>query len=97
MPGGTTSVATLKAEANAVHFLNEAFKHCKAIAADDDAREVLEATYFANKLPEDDSDETALNEGVIVNSNVKKLSAQFVRAIAMHRFWERERPRRVPA
>jgi catalase len=97
VPGGTNSVATLKAEANAVHFLNEAFKHCKAIAADVDAREVLEATYFANKLPEDESDDTVLREGVIINSNTKKLTIQFVRAIAMHRFWERERPRRVPA
>src|ERR1700749_1043744 len=31
--GGTNCVATLEAEANAVHFLNESFKHCKAIAA----------------------------------------------------------------
>jgi catalase len=28
VPGGNNSVATLAAEANAVHFLNEAFKHC---------------------------------------------------------------------
>jgi len=58
VPGGTNSVATLEADADAIHFLNEAFKHCKAIAADDDALQVLEATYFARKLPEDNDDDT---------------------------------------
>ena len=58
VPGGTNSVATLEAEPDAVHFLNEAFKHCKPIAADADALQVLKATYFGRKLPEDNSDET---------------------------------------
>lgn len=97
VPGGAMSVATLSAEANAVHFLNEAFKHCKAIAADEGARQMLEETYFAKKLSEDESDDTVLREGVIVNGNLKKLSSQFVKAISLHRFWEREKPRRVPA
>lgn len=97
VPGGTNSVATLKSEADAVHFLNQAFKHCKPIAADDGARELLEATYFASRLPENGSESTVLSEGVVINSNVKKLAAQFVKAIAMHRFWEREKPGKVPA
>lgn len=97
VPAGINSVATLAAEANAVHFLNEAFKHCKAIAADEGARQVLEATYFAKKLPEDTSAETALREGIVIHADLNKLSGTFIKAIAMHRFWERERPRRVPA
>ena len=97
VPGGTNSVATLKAEANAVHFLNEAYKHCKAIAVDQSAQDILEATYFANKLPEDDSESGALEEGLIVHSQPRQLSSQFIKAIAMHRFWEREKPRKVPA
>ncbi|QEL03569.1 catalase [Olivibacter sp. LS-1] len=97
VPGGTNSVATLEAEANAVHFLNEAFKHCKAIAADEQAIQVLEATYFANKLPADFSEETILAEGVAVSSDQKKLARLFIKAIALHRFWEREKPRQVPA
>jgi catalase len=97
VPAGTNSVATLAAEANAVHFLNEAFKHCKPIAADEGALQVLQATYFAAKLPEDDSDETAMREGLVINSNLQKLSMQFSKAIAMHRFWDRENSRKVPA
>lgn len=97
VPGGTNSVATVEAEADAVHFLNEAFKHCKAIAADEQAMQVLEATYFSKKIPEDFSDETVLKEGVVVNDNAKKLAGQFISAIAMHRFWDREKPRKIPA
>ena len=97
VPGGTNSVATLEAEADAVHFLNEAFKHCKAIAADEDALQVLEATYFHKKLPDDFSDVSVLTEGIIVSNDNAKLTKQFISAIAQHRFWERELPRKVPA
>jgi catalase len=97
VPGGTNSVATLEAEPDAVHFLNEAFKHCKAIAFDTDALQVIKATYFGRKLPEDNSDETVLIEGIITGDNANKLAKQFIAAIAQHRFWEREKARKVPA
>ena len=97
VPGGKNSVATLEAEANAVHFLNEAFKHCKAIAAHADAIQVLEATYFFDKLPDEFSEETVLEEGVIVEKDLSDLAEKFIKAIAQHRFWEREKPRQVPA
>jgi catalase len=97
VPGGTNSVATLEAEADAVHFLNEAFKHCKAIAADSPALQVLKATYFGRKLPEDNSEETAMMEGVVISNDIDTLAERFISAIAQHRFWEREKPRKVPA
>ncbi|MEO5984346.1 MAG: catalase [Ferruginibacter sp.] len=97
IPGGTNSVATLEAEPDAIHFLNEAFKHCKAIALDTDALQVIKATYFGRKLPEDNSDETVRMEGVVVSNDAGKLSKQFLAAIKQHRFWQREKPRKVPA
>lgn len=97
VPGGTNSVASVEAEADAVHFLNEAFKHCKAIAADTQALQVLEATYFSKKLPADFSDQSMLMEGIIVGDNADTLADQFILAIAQHRFWEREKPRKIPA
>lgn len=97
VPGGINSVATLEAEPDAIHFLNQAFKHCKAIAADADAMQVIEATYFAKKLPSDFSDDSVLKEGIVIGDNTAKLSKQFIKAIAQHRFWEREKPRKVPA
>ncbi len=97
VPGGKSSVATLKGEANAVHFLNEAFKHCKAIAADDQAIGVLESTYFSKDLPEDFSDDQVLKQGLVLGADAAKLASQFIMAISRHRFWEREKPRQVPA
>ncbi|WP_025142407.1 catalase [Pedobacter jeongneungensis] len=97
VPGGGNSVATLEAEANAVHFLNEAFKHCKAIAADEEALQVLESTYFFKKLPAEYSEETVLREGVLVGKDLKALTATFIKMIAQHRFWDRENPRKIPA
>ncbi len=97
VPGGTNSVATLEGEPDAIHFLNEAFKHCKAIAADEQAIQVLKATYFGRKLPEDFSDDTVLEEGITIGNDASQLAGQFIKAIAQHRFWNREKPRKVPA
>ncbi len=97
VPGGAKSVATLEAEPDALHFLNEAFKHCKAIAADEQAMPVLNATDFAKKLPPNTNKAGGEKEGIIIGADVKKLSAEFIKAIAQHRFWEREKARKVPA
>jgi catalase len=97
VPGGTNSVATLASEPDAIHFLNEAFKHCKAIAADSDAMQVLESTYFSKKLPKDNLPDSVLTEGIVIGSDINKVSSQFIAAITQHRFWHREIPRKVPA
>ncbi|HEV7379518.1 MAG TPA: catalase [Dyadobacter sp.] len=97
VPGGTNSVAAVEAEASAVHFLNESFKHCKPIAADLGAVQVLEATYFAKKLPEDFSEESVMLEGIVVSDDASTVGSLFAKAIAQHRFWEREVPRKIPA
>lgn len=97
VPGGTNNVATLEADADAVHFLNQAFKHCKAIAVDADALQVIQATYFGRKLPADNSDDTVMMEGIVIGDDINTLSAQFINAIAQHRFWDREKPRKIPA
>ena len=97
VPGGSNSVATLEAEPDAVHFLNEAFKHCKAIAADTEALQVLEATYFFKKLPKDNETNTVIDEGVVISDKPVELAKKFITAIAQHRFWHREKSRKVPA
>ncbi|WP_233524529.1 catalase HPII [Mucilaginibacter conchicola] len=95
--GGINAAASLEAEANAVHFLNEAFKHCKAIAVSGDAHQLLEATYFSKKLSGHYTEENVLREGVLAGKADKKFSALFIKMIAQHRFWEREKPRLIPA
>lgn len=97
VPSGTNSVATLAAEADAVHFLNEAYKHCKAIAVHGDAEQVLESTYFWEKLSPSHKADPNPDNGVFTGDNLKKLGKSFIEGIKMHRFWEREVMRKVPA
>ena len=97
VPGGANSVNALSGEANAIHFLNEAFKHCKAIAADKQAFQVLESTYFAKKLPAEYTGDTALREGILITEDIVALTKTFAEMIALHRFWDREIQRKIPA
>ncbi len=78
--------------ADAVHFINEAYRHCKAIAADGDASQLIDQSYVGAKLKKGNGDAAA---GVIVGDG--DLSKDFIKAIAQHRFWEREKKDKVPA
>ncbi|MEO6051129.1 MAG: catalase, partial [Pyrinomonadaceae bacterium] len=80
---GGNSLAT---DADAIHFVNEAYKHCKAIAAASGGADFLKKTFV-----------DASSEGVITGGDVKSLIANFVDAVAQHRFWSREEKAKVPA
>ncbi|MCW3121339.1 MAG: katE [Flavipsychrobacter sp.] len=80
--GGTANVKALQNDGDALHFVNQAYKHCKAIATDSDAAALLDNTYIDKKA-----------NGVITDGNAKN----FIAAIGMHRFWEREQQPKVPA
>ena len=57
----------------------------------------MDDTYFAKKLAADAKGEKDIDkEGVIIGIDGTKLSAQFIKAIAQHRFWEREKTGKVP-
>lgn len=88
IPAGKKSVDLLKAEPDAVHFINEAYRHCKAIAADKEGAELIAASYVTNSQDGDPG---------IVTGTGKALINGFAGAIARHRFWERELNRKVPA
>jgi catalase len=88
IPGGEKSVKALSGEADAIHFVNEAFKHCKAISATGDGVNFLNETFAG----------TAENDkAVIVGKNPGNVTSGFIKAIAEHRNWERENARKVPA
>lgn len=88
VPGGAKSVAALLDEQDPVHFVNEAYKHCKAIAIDNEAIDLLNATYIGKSIIKENG-----KAGVIINGSPK----DFIKAIAQHRFWEREKKDKVPA
>jgi len=78
IPSGTKSASSLISESDAIDFVNQAYKHCKAIAANGDGVDLLNQSYAANKLSD---------AGLIIDKSVK----DFIKAIAQHRFWEREK------
>ncbi len=103
VPGGDNSVGDLKREADAIHFVNEAFKHCKAIAATGAGVDLLRASALGeveqgqiasdgNKVGEDDA-------GVVTGEDAQagKVAAKFIKAIAQGRHWSRETKDQVPA
>ena len=61
----------------AFEFVAEAYKHCKPIGADDNGSELIKKAVPQLQDPED---------GVITDGNVE----EFVAAIMLHRFWDRE-------
>jgi len=92
IPGGQQSSVALRNEPDAIHFINEAYKHCKAIAAEAEGVDLLNKTEAGIKM-KDKTDKNFLATGVLINRNPK----EFIKAIAQHRFWEREKPGKVPA
>ncbi|CDF79554.1 catalase [Formosa agariphila KMM 3901] len=76
IPGGKQSVKSLLETKKYIKFINEAFKHCKAIAADNDGLDVIKATYVSDY--KDD-------EAVLLNAEPKA----FIKAISKHRNWNR--------
>jgi catalase len=95
--GGEQSAAALKLEPAAIHFVNEAYKHCKAIAATGAGSELLDASYLGGLEP--GGKQVQAEEGIVVGGDAQagKVAAAFIEAIAQHRFWSREKMDQVPA
>jgi len=88
VPGGAASIEMLGGEADAYHFVNEAFRHCKAIAATGEGVDFVGDTFVSRA--KDDA-------GVILGEKTGKVAGDFIAAIAQHRNWDREVTRKVPA
>ncbi len=86
--GGKQSTGMLLKEPAAIHFVNEAFKHCKPIAASGEGSQLLEAS----SIPMDDGE----IPGVILGDGTESVNA-FIAAMGRHRFWEREENDSIPA
>jgi catalase len=102
IPGGERSVAALKLEPEAIHFVNEAYKHCKAVAATGAGVDLLHSSYVKLGNDEGGDAETQAapkDEAVIVGSDgqARQVASAFIKAIANHRNWAREKMDQVPA
>jgi catalase len=98
VPGGTQSIETLKMEGDAVYFIDEAFKHCKPLAAIAEGVELLRSSDIKGVQLSDSSMQN--DKGVVTAktpSDLNEFARSFIDAIAQHRFWMREKKAKVPA
>jgi len=100
IPGGKKFIEKLKKNGDAIHFVNEAFKHCKSIAALGEGVKFLRecrlpGISISTTIPGDFSSE----KGVITGNpgTLDKFMEAFIEAIAKHRHWDRETIEEVPA
>jgi catalase len=94
LPGGEAATRLLTEDTKAVEFIEEAYKHCKAIAATGSGLDLLRHTRATVDLGDrNDQRKTVVNvAGVIAGpaSALTKVATEFISAIGEHRAWERE-------
>jgi len=87
IPGAAKSVDTLSQNTEALEFISQAYKHCKAIAFESDAEPLIQKTMIGVDLKSNKE-----IPGIIYPAGKKtNLSEDFMTAIGQHRFWEREK------
>jgi catalase len=97
VPGGSHGEA-LCGSGDAVHFVSEAYRHCKPIGATGDGVRLLQEARIPG-LPEPHAEEGVISsEGVVVAGVADDVfSRSFLEALASHRQWDRIRKDTVPA
>ncbi len=95
VPGGKESAAALAGDGDVLHFINEAYKHCKAIAATGEGTDVLLAAQITPPGGNGKSPDQALQAlGSVFAErqaeDVASVAEQFIAAIAKHRDWSRQ-------
>ncbi len=93
VPGGAGSIEKLSGSADAIHFVNEAFRHCKAVGATGEGLELLRASDLRKAEVQGlDGMELSSDAGVVVQGKAGKLgpfTEAFIAAVAQHRHWDR--------
>ena len=99
IPGGEQSILSLSSLGDAVHFVLEAYKHCKTICAINEGTELLATLGFTFKKNPELVD--VPTPGVLLADASKVLDGQvsldLIAAISLHRHWERLNAEAVPA
>ncbi len=83
--GGKASAEAMAEIPDAVDFVEEAYRHCKAIAATGAGVDFLNGTKAKTSMAKHD-------DAILVgdDSAAKKVAGDFVKAISLHRNWDRE-------
>lgn len=85
VPGGKTAAETLTGLPDAVRFIDEAYKHGKAIAAEAEGVDLIKAAGTGKLIGDSPS-----SQGVVLGKNAAGLARDFLAAIAAHRFHNRQ-------
>ena len=95
VPGGASSAQALGRNGDAVHYVLEAYKHCKAICVIGEGAELLRTLGIGGP------DGVPAGAGVVVGKNDPagrlQMAQDFIAAIARHRHWTRPNVEAVPA
>jgi catalase len=105
IPGGKENAKALKMQGDAIHFINEAFRHCKPLGATGEGVGLLETAnlpdiQFASQESADKVIPAISDKGVVTAVNKADMSSfndSFIAAIAKHRHWDRGKKEQVPA
>ena len=101
--GGQQCADSLMMQGDALHFVNEAFKHAKPVAATNEGVDLLAASQIKGvALAAQDTSAQLVNElGVVTIRNAADMAyfcQEFIKSIAEHRHWGRQVPKKmVPA
>ncbi len=95
IPGGSQSVHALSGDGYSVHFVTEAYKHFKPVAASREGVAMLQRAGVNGVRHADDANPVVTDQGITTaTSNDGSLPAefmeQFATVLARHRVWERE-------
>lgn len=85
IPGGS-GMQELTANGDVMEFINDAYKHCKVIAAYGEGIELIAGANFASRT------ENTTDPGLILETgpDLGTFTQQFIDAMSAHRIWERE-------
>ncbi|WP_276495709.1 catalase [Pontibacter litorisediminis] len=101
IPDGEKSIAALLQEGDALHFISEAFKHCKSIATSGHGLKLLEKAFVMGvDFAGESSGKVVSDKGVVTAGNdadADEFAERFIEAIKKHRHWDREEKDMVPA
>jgi catalase len=98
VPGGEQSVQTLLQQGDARRFIDEAYKHGKAIAAAGEGVDLVMAAEIGEMLKNDSAfAATFASQGVILDkdNSKKDVVQQFINAVAQHRFRNRSQAQKI--
>ncbi len=92
IPGGDGSAQALQKEEDAVEFVQEAYKHCKTIAATGAGSRLLRTACLGRDGSAHEGDRSTEDEGLIVGHEGESngVASKFIAAMAQHRHWARE-------